>query len=103
MRAMGGKWSHTSTDPLMQLLFLAIRPSRATYFSILTPQPIADALAETLPQALTQIGANSSTRAVGLNRDVHGLNPAQALALHLSPLDGFLDVPDAPMTKPAPL
>ncbi len=87
----------------MQPLILASNPSLTTYFSTLTPQASADALAETLPQALTQIGADSSTRAVGLNRDVHGLNPAQALALPLSPLDGFLEVPDAPMTKPAPL
>lgn len=79
----------------MQPLILAINPALVAHISTLTPQAIADALADALPQALAQLAADSSTAAIVQNCDMRGLHPSQVLTLQLATLDSFLDVQDA--------
>ncbi|HDS1560333.1 MULTISPECIES: hypothetical protein [Stenotrophomonas] len=79
----------------MQPLILSLDPSLSTHFSTLTPQVLIDALADALPQALTQLAADTSTSVIVPNRDMRGHHPARVLTLQLATLDSFLDVADA--------
>lgn len=76
----------------MQPLILSLDPSLSTHFSTLTPQVLADALADVLPHALGLLTADTSTSVIVPNRDLRGLHPAQVLTLQLATLDSFLDV-----------
>ncbi|WP_031421647.1 hypothetical protein [Xanthomonas euvesicatoria] len=79
----------------MQPLILSLDPSLSTHFSNVTPQVLADALADVLPHALGLLAADTSTSVIVPNRDMRGLHPGQVLTLQLATLDSFLDVTDA--------
>lgn len=79
----------------MQPLILSLDPSLSTHFSTLTPQALAGALADVLPQALGLLFADTSTSAIVTNRDMRGLHPSQVLTLQLATLDSFLDAAHA--------
>ncbi len=79
----------------MHPLILSLDPSLSTHFSTLTPQALADALADVLPGALGLLADDTSTSVIVTNRDMRGLHPGQVLTLQLSTLDSFLGVADA--------
>ncbi|MBH1761974.1 hypothetical protein I5V33_01515 [Stenotrophomonas maltophilia] len=79
----------------MQPLILSLDPSLLNQFSNVTPQALADALADVLPHALGVLAADTRTSVIVPNRDMRGLHPARVLTLQLATLDSFLDVADA--------
>lgn len=79
----------------MQPLILSLDPSLSTHFSTLTPQALADALTDVLPQALDLLSTDTRSSAIVPSHNMHGLHPALVLTLQLSTLDSFLGVADA--------
>jgi hypothetical protein len=79
----------------MQPLILSLDPSLSAHFSTLTPQALADALADALPQALALLASDRSTAAIVQSGDLRGLHPSQVLTLQLAALDSFLALDDA--------
>ncbi|KRG47817.1 MULTISPECIES: hypothetical protein [Lysobacteraceae] len=79
----------------MQPLILSLDPSLLNQFSNVTPQALADALADVLPHALGVLAADTSTSVIVPNRDLRGVPSGQVLTLQLATLDAFLDVQDA--------
>ncbi|HHA2383302.1 TPA: hypothetical protein ACOD9T_001668 [Stenotrophomonas maltophilia] len=79
----------------MQPLILSLNPSLLNQFSNVTPQALADALADVLPHALGVLAADTSTSVIVPNRDLRGVPSGQVLTLQLATLDAFLDVQDA--------
>lgn len=79
----------------MQPLILSLDPSLLNQFSNVTPQALADALADVLPHALGVLAADTSTSVIVPNRDLRGVPSGQLLTLQLATLDSFLDVTDA--------
>ncbi|HFF2842945.1 TPA: hypothetical protein ACGCEE_000680 [Stenotrophomonas maltophilia] len=79
----------------MQPLILSLNPSLLNQFSNVTPQALADALADVLPHALGVLAADTSTSVIVPNRDLRGVPSGQLLTLQLATLDSFLDVTDA--------
>ncbi|WP_329888685.1 hypothetical protein [Stenotrophomonas sepilia] len=79
----------------MQPLILSFDPSLLNQFSNVTPQALAEALADVLPHALGVLAADTSTSVIVPNRDLRGVPSGQMLTLQLATLDAFLDVQDA--------
>ncbi|HFF3781837.1 MULTISPECIES: hypothetical protein [unclassified Stenotrophomonas] len=79
----------------MQPLILSLDPSLSNQFSNVTPQVLADALADVLPHALGLLAADTSTSVIVPNRDLRGVPPDQVLTLQLATLNSFLDIEDA--------
>ncbi|MFW9437134.1 hypothetical protein ACE8C5_00600 [Xanthomonas euvesicatoria] len=78
----------------MQPLILSLDTSLLNQFSNVTPQALADALADVLPRALGLLAADTSTSVIVPNRDLRGVPPGQLLTLQLATLDSFLDAQD---------
>ncbi|WP_329856128.1 hypothetical protein [Stenotrophomonas muris] len=57
----------------MQPLILSLDPSLSNQFSNVTPQVLADALADVLPHALGLLAADTSTSVIVPNRDLRGV------------------------------
>ncbi|MGE8253470.1 MAG: hypothetical protein ACN6RE_12495 [Stenotrophomonas sepilia] len=79
----------------MQPLILSLDPSLLNHFSNVTPQVLADALADLLPHALDLLAADTSTSVIVPNRDLRGVHPDQVLTLQLATLESFLEMAGA--------
>lgn len=77
-------------------IILQLDPAAARHHrAALTPQALADVLADALPQALAQFEAGIAQSVMVACGDMTGLQVHQVLTLQIATLERFLDVQDA--------